>query len=92
MLSPALRVHQPMAVFLPLFRRASAALVSLIHSMAEARRYAAARREFDALDARTLRDIGLSRSEFSSHWLETRGAIEATRRNVGAPATGVPYL
>ena len=85
MSSPALRIHQPMAVLFPLFRRASDALVSLIHSMAEARRYAAALREFNALDARTLSDIGLSRSEFSSHWLETRGAIETTRRNVTAP-------
>jgi uncharacterized protein YjiS (DUF1127 family) len=47
-----------------------------------------AEREFAALDARALRDLGLHRSEFGSYWAESRGGAQPTRRRVraGAPA------
>jgi uncharacterized protein YjiS (DUF1127 family) len=47
-----------------------------------------AQREFEALDANALRDIGVQRSEFGSYWAEANGSARATRRRVraGAPA------
>ena len=47
-----------------------------------------AEREFGALDAHALRDLGLHRSEFGSYWAESRGLAQPTRRRVraGAPA------
>ena len=45
-------------------------------------RYAAARREFERLDADTVRDLGMSRSEFDSYWAETQGLAEQTRTRV----------
>ncbi|MEP6772426.1 MAG: hypothetical protein ABI893_11645 [Polaromonas sp.] len=57
-------------------------------------REAAARREFAqassafaGLDASTIRDLGMSRSEFSSHWAETHGLAEQTRVRVLMHAT-----
>ena len=43
---------------------------------------ALSRREFDRLDDSTLRDLGISRSEFDSYWAETHGLAEPTRVRV----------
>ena len=58
----------------------ASALRSVLHEVAGAWRYAAARREFGNLDAATLRDLGMSRGEFDSYWAETHGLAEPTRR------------
>lgn len=58
------------------------AVNGLRHELAGAWRYAAARREFHQLDAGTLRDLGMSRSEFDSYWAETHGQAEQTRTRV----------
>jgi uncharacterized protein YjiS (DUF1127 family) len=42
-------------------------------------RYTAAHREFQHLDDHTLRDLGLSPSEFESYWAEAQGEAERTR-------------
>ena len=47
-------------------------------------RYACARREFGQLDERSLRDLGLSPSEFASYWAESRGEAERTRLRTAA--------
>jgi hypothetical protein len=44
--------------------------------------YAAARREFSCLDASTMRDLGMSSSEFDSYWAESQGWAEQTRVRV----------
>ncbi|HMA07583.1 MAG TPA: DUF1127 domain-containing protein [Ramlibacter sp.] len=59
-----------------------AALRALWHRAAAARRYAAARREFARLDDPTLRDLGISRSEFDSYWAESVGLAERSRVRV----------
>lgn len=46
------------------------------------REYALARDAFARLDASTIRDLGMSRSEFSSYWAESRGLAERTRLRV----------
>lgn len=58
------------------------ALRSIAHELAGAWRYAAARREFEGLDAGTLRDLGMTRSEFDSYWAETHGQADQTRQRV----------
>ncbi|HXD39245.1 MAG TPA: DUF1127 domain-containing protein [Ramlibacter sp.] len=58
------------------------ALRGLLAEMAGAWRYGVARREFAQLDDSTLRDIGMSRSEFDSYWAETHGRAEPTRLRV----------
>jgi hypothetical protein len=50
--------------------------------LGDARRRAAARREFRALDSATLRDLGLGSAEFDSLWAEANGSAERTRRRV----------
>lgn len=45
-------------------------------------RLAAARREFQQLDADTVRDLGLSASEFESYWAEAHGDAERTRLRI----------
>jgi len=45
-------------------------------------RYASARRNFERLDAATLRDLGMSASEFDSYWAESQGLAEHTRVRV----------
>jgi uncharacterized protein YjiS (DUF1127 family) len=40
------------------------------------------RREFERLDERTLRDLGVSRSEFESCRDESRGRVELTRTRI----------
>jgi uncharacterized protein YjiS (DUF1127 family) len=57
-------------------------LSGLSRRVADAWRHDAARREFDRLDAGTLRDLGISPSEFDSYWAEAHGRVEATRRRV----------
>jgi len=47
-------------------------------------RYASARRKFERLDAVTLRDLGMSASEFDSYWAESEGLAEPTRLRVRA--------
>jgi hypothetical protein len=46
--------------------------------------YAAARREFACLDASTVRDLGMSPSEFESYWAESHGWAERTRVRVNS--------
>jgi uncharacterized protein YjiS (DUF1127 family) len=58
------------------------ALRGLMGELAGAWRHAVARREFNRLDASTLRDLGLTRSEFESYWAETHGQAEQTRVRV----------
>jgi uncharacterized protein YjiS (DUF1127 family) len=58
------------------------ALSALLRELAGAWRYAAARREFNRVDQDTLRDLGISRSEFDSYWAETQGLAEPTRVRV----------
>jgi uncharacterized protein YjiS (DUF1127 family) len=58
------------------------ALRAMWRDLAGAWRYAVARREFNCLDERTLRDLGMSRSEFDSYWAETHGLAEQTRVRV----------
>jgi uncharacterized protein YjiS (DUF1127 family) len=60
----------------------SSTLQSVWHELAGAWRHAAARREFERVDDETLRDLGISRSEFDSYWAETHGEAEPTRRRV----------
>lgn len=55
-----------------------------IRDFAAQRRFAAARDEFARLDASTVRDLGMSRSEFKSHWAESHGLAERTRVRVDA--------
>ena len=58
------------------------ALRAMLRELAGAWRYAAARREFNRVDPDTLRDLGISRSEFDSYWAETQGLAEPTRLRV----------
>ena len=55
---------------------------TILRELAGAWRYAVARREFDRLDASTLRDLGMTRGEFDSYWAETHGLAEPTRVRV----------
>ena len=61
-------------------------LVQALRATAQAigawRRRAAARRQLEALDERSLRDLGLCRSELDSCWAEARGDVERTRLRV----------
>jgi uncharacterized protein YjiS (DUF1127 family) len=66
----------------PFMTRLLAAPRALLHELAGIWRYAAARREFDRLDADALRDIGMSRAEFDSYWAEAHGLVEPTRTRV----------
>ena len=45
-------------------------------------------RELEAIDDRTLRDIGVQRAELGSLVAELTGAAPLTRRRVARPATG----
>lgn len=58
------------------------ALRTFVRELAGAWRYAVAHREFNRLDAGTLRDLGMSRSEFDSYWAESHGLAEQTRVRV----------
>jgi uncharacterized protein YjiS (DUF1127 family) len=58
------------------------ALRELLQEHAARWRYGAARREFERLDAQTVRDLGMSRCEFDSYWAETHGLAEPTRTRV----------
>jgi uncharacterized protein YjiS (DUF1127 family) len=69
----------------PMYRIASgtmAALRSIRRSLADSWRYSVARRDFDAVDDTTLRDLGISRAEFDSYWAEAEGLVERTRLRV----------
>lgn len=84
-MSNSIRSRLPM-VIPELGRRAGAAAQSVFRELAESWRYAAARREFNAIDDATLRDLGMRRSEHASYWAETHGLAERTRKRV--PAQG----
>lgn len=58
------------------------ALRAMLHELAGSWRYAVARRDFNRLDASTLRDLGISQSELDSFWAETHGLAELTRVRV----------
>ena len=49
---------------------------------AEQRRAARERAEFDRLDARTLRDLGMTRDEYLSYAAEARGIVPCTRQRI----------
>lgn len=66
------------------------ALRAMMQRVAERRRYAAARREFERLDDATLRDLGISRNEFDSYWAESLGRAEQSRRRVMQHFHGSP--
>lgn len=57
---------------------------TLAAAVAAWRQRARQRAEFASLDDRTLRDLGLDRSEQSSILAESAGVTEATRRRVTA--------
>jgi hypothetical protein len=57
-------------------------LRGLMRKFADRWRYASAQREFACLDATTVRDLGMSRSEFDSYWAESQGLAEQTRERV----------
>jgi uncharacterized protein YjiS (DUF1127 family) len=50
------------------------------------RQYAKAREAFARLDAASIRDLGMSRSEFSSYWAESHDLAERTRMRVAQRA------
>jgi uncharacterized protein YjiS (DUF1127 family) len=56
----------------------------LAESLAGSWRHAAARRAFHELDDRTLRDLGMSRSEIDSYWVEAHGQAERTRQRIAS--------
>ena len=49
---------------------------------AEQRRAARQRAEFDQLDARALRDLGITRDEYLSYAAEARGIVPCTRQRI----------
>jgi uncharacterized protein YjiS (DUF1127 family) len=51
-------------------------------ALAEQRRAARERAEFDRLDARTLRDLGMTRDEYLSYAAEARGMVPCTRQRI----------
>ena len=57
-------------------------LHEVLHELAGAWRYAAARRQMAALDDRTLRDLGVHRSELGSYFAESQQWAEPTRQRV----------
>jgi uncharacterized protein YjiS (DUF1127 family) len=61
-------------------------VLAIFHSLRTRLRRAAEHRRaheaFNRLDEATLRDLGLSRGEFTSYWLEGCGALPPTRRRV----------
>ena len=57
-------------------------LRGLMQRFADRWHHAAAQREFSCLDASTMRDLGVSRSEFDSYWAESHGLAERTRERV----------
>jgi uncharacterized protein YjiS (DUF1127 family) len=57
-------------------------LIVIVNELGRAWRHAVARRQFQRLDAGTLRDLGISPSEFDSYWAESQGIAERTRRRV----------
>lgn len=61
------------------FARRAAALLRVLHRHA---RHRAARRQLQQLDAATLRDLGLARSEIGSVHAEATGLVAASRRRV----------
>ena len=54
----------------------------LARALAQSWRYAAARRAFEQLDDRAVRDLGMRRSEFDSFWAEAHGYADCTRLRV----------
>jgi uncharacterized protein YjiS (DUF1127 family) len=57
----------------------------VLRSWRAARREAAERRAFDALDDAAVRDLGMSRSEYDSFWTELRGLAPRTRVRAARP-------
>ena len=57
-------------------------LRGLMQRFADRRHYFAARREFSCVDASTMRDLGMSSSEFDSYRAERQGLAEQTRMRV----------
>jgi uncharacterized protein YjiS (DUF1127 family) len=62
--------------------RAAAGLRAQLHELAGIWRYAAARRQMASMDDRTLRDLGVHRSELGSYFAESERRASATRRRV----------
>jgi hypothetical protein len=55
---------------------------TLMREAAARRQFVIARDEFARLDASAIRDLGMSRSEFSSYWAESHELAERTRVRV----------
>ncbi|MCW5636122.1 MAG: hypothetical protein KIT17_22490 [Rubrivivax sp.] len=70
-------------------RRGPNALARLWRDLVGSWRWALARAHEPAIDAATLRDLGMSRSELASFEAEARGDVEATRLRVLRHRTGV---
>ncbi|MCZ8258453.1 MAG: hypothetical protein O9327_22620 [Polaromonas sp.] len=65
-----------------LLARMADALGKWAKEAAERRQFAMASDAFARLDASTVRDLGMSRSEFGSYWAETHGLAERMRVRV----------
>jgi len=63
-------------------RRAVAGAREFLHEMAGAWRCAVARRQMADIDDRTLRDLGVHRSEIGSYFAEAIGETSLTRRRI----------
>ena len=59
-----------------------------LREMAGAWRYAVARRQMAAMDDRTLRDLGVHRSELGSYFAESQQWAEPTRQRVALTIDG----
>ncbi|HUG21853.1 hypothetical protein [Piscinibacter sp.] len=76
---PAARLR---AATQPVLRRIAVQCRRIAERIERAARRAAARRDFHHLDAATLRDLGMSRSEHDSYRAEAEGLVEQTRLRV----------
>ena len=75
-------MHSAAALEPRLAKRLRSEWRTVLQGIAGAWRRDAAWREFSRLDANTLRDLGISHSEFDSYWAETHGLAEPTRLRV----------
>jgi hypothetical protein len=78
-------LHTSTRRLLTLRERASRAVLALreqLHELAGAWRHGLARRQMIDIDDRTLRDLGVHRSEIASYFAEASGDSAPTRRRV----------
>jgi uncharacterized protein YjiS (DUF1127 family) len=86
-------MNQPIPISRPWWQRLRAtglhAALVLIACIRQARRRARENRELRALDASTLRDLGVDRSELPSYRVESDGRAARTRLRVAPRAAAV---